>query len=68
MAEKKIRNEEGTCPKCGYSDGLNYDTQNPERDDAALGYNWTCPSCKATGTEWYNLEFSHHEVKENSVK
>ena len=57
--KKKVHIEAGTCPKCGGMD-LCYGSGEPE--DGSYGYEWTCPDCKAEGTEWHRMEFSSHAV------
>ena len=58
MPKKKIHIEAGTCPKCG---GV-LDYGSSEVEDGSYGYEWTCPDCGASGTEWHRLEFSSHAV------
>lgn len=45
----------GRCPKCG-SDELTYG--NTELIGECMGYEFTCESCGAEGTEWYNLTYT----------
>jgi len=52
---------EGTCPRCGCID-LNYGDS--EIDGGNVKYEWDCPKCKASGTEWYELRFAEHIYKE----
>lgn len=52
-------NEPGICPVCGkplfYYDAF-------EMSDNEGCYPWRCHHCKATGEEWYRLEFIEHVV------
>ena len=48
--------EEGICPICGGE--LEYGDDEP-LDDGGV-YEWTCPSCGATGKEGYNKVFDQH--------
>ena len=48
--------EEGLCPICGGE--LEYEGDEP-LDDGGV-YEWTCPSCGATGKEGYNKVFDRH--------
>ena len=48
--------EEGICPICGGE--LEYEGDEPQ-DDGGV-YEWTCPSCGATGKEGYNKVFDRH--------
>lgn len=54
--------KEGHCPECG-SEALEYGDGSLE--DGGYRYQWTCSNCGASGTEWYNLEFSEHRVEEH---
>ena len=56
MTIKKY-NEAGVCPICGKID-LEYGSTNIDGDQ--LAYEWTCLDCKATGKEWYSLQFVEH--------
>jgi len=49
---------EGCCPKCGMS--VQYGSAGPDGED--YGYEWTCPSCGATGTEWHKMTFVEHTL------
>ena len=60
-----MKHEEGVCPKCG-GKNLNYDGL--IQDGTCVGYIWICPDCSAEGVEWYNLEFSEHEIKYEGEK
>ncbi|MCL2797627.1 MAG: hypothetical protein FWD58_06200 [Firmicutes bacterium] len=59
MQNKKeyLSNEAGTCPLCGGKD-LDYGASYVEDND--LNYPWECKECKATGVEYYTVEFSSH--------
>ena len=48
--------EEGICPICGGE--LEYGDDKP-LDDGGV-YEWTCPSCGATGKEGYSKVFDQH--------
>jgi hypothetical protein len=50
------------CPCCG-NNSLSYGVA--EFEDDNLSYPWTCDECNSTGSEWYSLEFSGHNVKED---
>lgn len=50
--------EEGVCPECG--EGVNYLSSEP--DGESLGYEFECPACGATGTEWYDMSFDSHTI------
>ena len=65
MKKKKIPIEPGVCPKCGHTE-LDYGESYP--DDELYAYDWSCPHCKATGTEWYRMEFSSHAVFNTKTK
>jgi hypothetical protein len=66
MPKKTIRIESGTCPKCGAEGNLEYGDS--ELEDELVGYEWDCPDCGASGTEWYHLEFSSHAVEVKDKK
>ena len=60
MAKKKFKiNNPGYCPLCG-TDDLQYGTATPDGED--LYYPWTCndKKCKASGKEYYHLDFCSH--------
>ena len=57
--------EEGYCPECG-SEALEYGESGLK--DGGYRYKWTCSNCGASGTEWYNLEFSEHTVEKHGKK
>ena len=50
----------GTCPCCQESE-LHYGESGLA--DAQYYYNWNCPECEATGTEWFELVFIEHTLK-----
>ena len=58
--------EQGICPLCG-SQSLNYE-KITVNDDNQIGYPWDCSDCKATGTEWYDLEFNSHDIKDTGIE
>lgn len=45
--------EEGICPECGGN--IDYGEASPE--GGSLGYEYDCPNCGGSGTEWYDLKF-----------
>lgn len=53
--------QQGECPQCGGRD-LSYGTLTPS--DTQVYYPWECENCGVTGQEWYNIEFSGHNIKE----
>ena len=55
---KKV--EVGTCPCCGSND-LSYGSMEVEPE--MVYYPWSCDNCDATGSEWYNLEFTGHNIE-----
>lgn len=55
--------ERGQCPCCG-NGNLSYDSAKFDGDD--INYPWECQDCGSNGSEWYSLEFSGHNVKENN--
>ena len=55
--------EQGSCPCCT-STNLAYDSANIDGEN--ISYPWECQDCGSNGTEWYALEFSGHNVKENN--
>ena len=55
---KKV--EVGTCPCCGAIE-LSYDSMEVEGE--MVYYPWSCDNCDATGSEWYNLEFTGHNIE-----
>ena len=56
---KKIPVEVGVCPKCGGE--LHMGPGDLEGE--VVGYQWDCLDCKATGMEWYRMEFSSHALR-----
>ena len=56
--DNKIGNEEGICPDCGAE--IEYGTAEPEGN--SLGYEYFCPECENSGTEWYDLDFDSHTI------
>ena len=57
--------EEGICPICGGE--LEYGDDEP-LDDGGV-YEWTCPSCGATGKEGYSKVFDrHYDVRDGDGK
>lgn len=60
MDKKKLRNEQGKCPRC-HSYNLDYDPAKFEGDQMCY-YHWTCRDCKLEGEEWYRMEFAGHNV------
>ena len=64
--KKKIPVEKDVCPKCGYDLGLDYGESTI--DEELIGYDWVCSNCKATGVEWYRMEFSSHAVMDEQTK
>ena len=50
--------EEGVCPECG--EGINYFSSEP--DGESLGYEFECPACGVSGTEWYDMSFDSHTI------
>lgn len=57
-----MNNKQGYCPCCG-SDLLNYESVKFEGE--MLFFPWTCENCKSTGEEWYTMDFTSQEIKEN---
>ena len=55
--------EQGSCPCCA-STNLNYSTL--ELLSESISYPWECEDCGSNGTEWFSLDFSGHNVKENN--
>ena len=55
--------EQGSCPCCGNTN-LSYDSANIDGEN--ISYPWECQDCGSNGSEWYSLEFSGHNVKENN--
>jgi hypothetical protein len=55
---KKV--EVGTCPCCGSND-LSYGSM--DIHEGSISYPWDCLDCDATGSEWYNLEFTGHNIE-----
>jgi hypothetical protein len=55
--------EQGSCPCCK-SDNLAYGAVEHTEDN--LYYPWECQDCGSNGKEWYSVEFSGHNVKENN--
>ena len=55
---KKV--EVGTCPCCGSND-LSYGSM--DIHEGPISYPWDCLDCDATGSEWYNLEFTGHNIE-----
>ena len=55
---KKV--EVGTCPRCGSND-LSYGSM--DIHEGSISYPWDCLDCDATGSEWYNLEFTGHNIE-----
>ena len=55
--------EQGSCPCCRVGD-LNYDSL--QHDGESIHYPWECNNCGSRGSEWYSVEFSGHNVKENN--
>ena len=58
----EIKNESGTCPKCGKYD-LDYGLT--EYIDEGLGYIYVCRDCGFEGIEWYVLQFDTHTNADN---
>jgi len=58
MGKKKVQ-EPGKCPKCG-SEDLGYGCGH--EDCNQYYYSWTCPKCKTSGREYYNMTFSNHTI------
>lgn len=50
--------EEGICPECNGE--IDYGVARPDGMD--LVYDYTCPNCSSTGSEYYNLIFDEHEI------
>ena len=59
---KKV--EVGTCPCCGAID-LSYGSMEVEPE--MVYYPWSCDDCHATGSEWYNLEFTGHNIEVEEI-
>jgi hypothetical protein len=59
---KKV--EVGTCPCCGAID-LSYGSMEVEPE--MVYYPWSCDNCHATGSEWYNLEFTGHNIEVEEI-
>lgn len=55
--------EQGSCPCC-QSDNLAYSAVEHSEDN--LYYPWECQDCGSNGKEWYSVEFTGHNVKENN--
>lgn len=56
--DDNIGEEEGVCPDCGAE--IEYGTAEPEGN--SLGYEYFCPECENSGTEWYDLDFDSHTI------
>jgi hypothetical protein len=52
--------KQGACPRCGKRD-LDYGAMELEAGDCYFPF--TCGKCKATGEEWYHLEYCDSIVK-----
>lgn len=50
--------EEGVCPECG--EDLDY--SDTELEGESFGYEYECPACGSTGTEWYDMTFDTHTI------
>jgi hypothetical protein len=55
---KKV--EVGACPCCGAID-LSYGSMDIHGE--SISYPWDCGNCDAIGSEWYNLEFTGHNIE-----
>ena len=53
-----VGTDEGKCPSCGAE--IEYGTAEP--DGNSLGYEYFCPECENSGTEWYDLDFDSHTI------
>ena len=53
-----IGDTQGVCPDCGAE--IEYGTAEPEGN--SLGYEYFCPECENSGTEWYDLDFDSHTI------
>lgn len=54
MSEHIKKKCKGQCPKC---DSLNLEYGESGVEDENYFYDFVCNDCKATGTEWYNLQY-----------
>jgi hypothetical protein len=55
-----VQIESNVCPCCGSSD-LSYGSM--DIHEGSISYPWDCLDCDATGSEWYNLEFTGHNIE-----
>jgi len=45
---------QGKCAECGSSD-IDYGSM--DVDGGSVAYEYNCPDCEHSGTEWYNLDY-----------
>jgi hypothetical protein len=59
-----VQIESNVCPCCGSSD-LSYGSMDIHGE--SISYPWDCLDCDATGSEWYNLEFTGHNIEVEEI-